>query len=178
MRWYFVYYRVDLLRNLNVLHNYHMLDLNQKYLRLLYWILVLQRSYKIIVVCPSLCVCPSVSYLFLRNGSLVFLIGILKNWQPFFQENSFLPRFGRKGHQSKSFWIFFFLSLVFQGNNQKWKLMLLIISTSIPYLAEFWFLSYGQKCCWPINMQDSLKCNVSRNRWLMKFIFSVQISIS
>ena len=30
------------------------------------------------------------------------------------------------------------------------------ISPPIPYLAEFWFSSYGPKCCQPIKLQDSL----------------------
>ena len=32
----------------------------------------------------------------------------------------------------------------------------------IPYLAKFWFSSYGPKYCWPIKLQDSLKCNMSK----------------
>ena len=30
------------------------------------------------------------------------------------------------------------------------------ISPPIPYLAKFWFSSYGPKCCQPIKLQDSL----------------------
>ena len=53
----------------------------------------------------------------------------------------------------------------------------------IPYLAKFWFLvkfwflSYGPKWCQPIKLQDSLKCNISRKKWMMKFIFGMQINI-
>ena len=47
----------------------------------------------------------------------------------------------------------------------------------IPYLAKFSFLSYGPKCCQPIKLQDSLKCNISRKKWMMKFIFGMQINI-
>ena len=36
------------------------------------------------------------------------------------------------------------------------------ISPPIPYLAKFWFSNYGPKCCQPIKLQDSLKCNISR----------------
>ena len=36
------------------------------------------------------------------------------------------------------------------------------ISPPIPYLARFSFLSYGPKCCQPVKLQDSLKCNISR----------------
>ena len=42
------------------------------------------------------------------------------------------------------------------------------ISPPIPYLAKFWFSSYGPKCCQPIKLQDSLKCNISSKKWMMK----------
>ena len=51
------------------------------------------------------------------------------------------------------------------------------ILPSISYLAKFRFSSYGPKCCWPIKLQDSLKCNISRKKWMMKFIFGMQINI-
>ena len=51
------------------------------------------------------------------------------------------------------------------------------ISPPIPYLAKFWFSSYGPKCCQPIKLQDSLKCNISRKKWMMKFVFCIQINI-
>ena len=38
------------------------------------------------------------------------------------------------------------------------------ISLKTPYLATFWFSSYGPECCWPITLQDSLKCNISRKK--------------
>ena len=38
------------------------------------------------------------------------------------------------------------------------------ISPPIPYLAQFWFLSYGPKWCQPIKLQDYLKCNISRKK--------------
>ena len=44
------------------------------------------------------------------------------------------------------------------------------ISPPITYLAKFCFSSYGQKYCWPMELQDSLKCNISRKKWMMKFI--------
>ena len=44
------------------------------------------------------------------------------------------------------------------------------ISPSITYPAKFWFLVYGSKCSWPIELQDSLKCNIWRKKWMMKFI--------
>ena len=46
----------------------------------------------------------------------------------------------------------------------------------IPYLA-FWFSNYGPKCGQPIKLQDSLKCNISRKKGMMKFIFGMPINI-
>ena len=33
-----------------------------------------------------------------------------------------------------------------------------------PYLAKFLFRSYYPKCCWPIRLQDSFKCNISKKQ--------------
>ena len=51
------------------------------------------------------------------------------------------------------------------------------ISPPIPDLPKFWFSSYGPKCYRPIKLQNSLKCNISRKKWMMKFIFGTQINI-
>ena len=51
------------------------------------------------------------------------------------------------------------------------------LSPPIPCLAKLWFSSYGPKCCQPIKLQDSLKCNISKKKWMTKFIFSMQINI-
>ena len=45
------------------------------------------------------------------------------------------------------------------------------IDISPTYSAKFGYSSYGPKCCQPINLQDSLKCNILRKKWMMKFIF-------
>ena len=50
------------------------------------------------------------------------------------------------------------------------------ISLPVPYLPKFWFSSYGSKCCQPFKLQDSLKCNIWRKRWVMKCIFGMQIN--
>ena len=50
------------------------------------------------------------------------------------------------------------------------------ISPPITYLGKFWFSSYGSKCCWPIELQDSLKCNL-RKKWMMNFIFAMSRNI-
>ena len=34
----------------------------------------------------------------------------------------------------------------------------------------FWFSSYALKYYWPIKLWHSLKCNIFRKKWLMKFI--------
>ena len=51
------------------------------------------------------------------------------------------------------------------------------IPPPVPYLAIFWFSSYGPKCCQPIKLQDSLKCIISIKKWTMKFLFGMQINI-
>ena len=51
------------------------------------------------------------------------------------------------------------------------------ISPPIPYPTKLWVSVYGPKCCQPIILQDSLKCNISRKKWMMNFIFDMQINI-
>ena len=53
----------------------------------------------------------------------------------------------------------------------------IVIDISPTHLAKFWSSSFGPKCCQPIKSQDSLKCNIVRKRWMMNFIFSMQINI-
>ena len=111
-----------------------------------------------------------------------YIIRILKNWQShFFKKNSFLPKFGQKGPEWAQKKILDFLKnfvmLVFLRNNLKSKLIYLVIDILSTRLAKFWVLSYGSKCCQPIKLQDSLKCNIVRMRWTMKFIFCKQINI-
>ena len=55
--------------------------------------------------------------------------------------------------------------------------IVLDISPPISSLTKFWFSSYESKCCQPIKWQDSLKCNISRKKWMMKFIFGMQMNI-
>ena len=105
---------------------------------------------------------------------------VFKNWQnPFSRKIYFCPNVGKKDSkwsQNRIFWILWkILSLVFLGNNLKWKLVI-DISPSNSYMIKFWVLSYRPKCCWSIKWQDSLKCNISRKKWMMKFIFGMQIN--
>ena len=97
------------------------------------------------------------------------MIGTFKNWQNLLPRKiHFCPSLGRKGPkylQNRDFWPFckIFVKLIFPGNKLIWKLILL--------------LSYGPKCCRPIKFQDSLKCYISRKKWMMKFIFGMEINI-
>ena len=52
-----------------------------------------------------------------------------------------------------------------------------VLSSPISYLAKFWFLRFGPKCCWAIKFQDSLKRIISRTKWKMEFIVAMQIDI-
>ena len=54
----------------------------------------------------------------------------------------------------------------------------IVIDISSPYLAKFWVSSYERKCCQSIKLQDSLNCNTFRKKWMMKFIFCMQINIA
>ena len=75
------------------------------------------------------------------------------------------PNVGKKGPKIK---FFGFLK------NPKYSYRYLL---PISCLAKFWFLSYGSKYCWPVKLQDPLKCNIPRKKWMMKFIFGMQIYI-
>ena len=48
------------------------------------------------------------------------------------------------------------------------------ISPPITYLAKFWFSSCEPKCCWSIEVLNSLKCNISRKKGTMNFTFGKQ----
>ena len=66
----------------------------------------------------------------------------------------------------------------FSWKQSKMKTNIVVdISPPIPYLAKFWFSSYGPKCYQPIKLQNSLKCNISRKKWMVKFVFGMQINI-
>ena len=51
------------------------------------------------------------------------------------------------------------------------------ISSLISYLENVWVSIYGSKCCQSIKLQDSLKCNISRKKWIINFIFGMHINI-
>ena len=55
--------------------------------------------------------------------------------------------------------------------------MLLIFHHQSHIWQKFWFSIYGSKCCWPIELQDSLKCNISRKKWMMKYIIAMSRNI-
>ena len=123
--------------------------------------------------------------IFPRNGSLVFsdflhngkLLEYLKADIALFPGKFFFDQIWAKRAQNvpKAFWKI--LSLVFPGNGLKLKANIVIdISPPVPYLA-IWSSSYGSRCCWLIKLQDSLKCNISRKKWMTKFIFGMHINI-
>ena len=89
----------------------------------------------------------------------------------------FCPNLGKKGPkwpQNRFFWIFKkILSLVFLGNNLKRKLILLLM---FHHQSHIWRNS-SSWCCQPIKLQDSLKCNISRKKWVIKFVFCMEINI-
>ena len=51
------------------------------------------------------------------------------------------------------------------------------VSPPMSYLARFLFWSYGPKCCHPIKLHDSLKCNILGKKRMMKCISIRQINI-
>ena len=53
----------------------------------------------------------------------------------------------------------------------------IVIDISPQYLAKFWVSGDGSKCCQPINLQDSLNCNILQTKWMMKFVFWMKINI-
>ena len=67
----------------------------------------------------------------------------------------------------------------FSWKQSKMKTNIVVdISPPIPYLAKFWFSSYGPKCCQLMKSQDSLSCNILRKNGMMNFIFGMQIKIN
>ena len=65
------------------------------------------------------------------------------------------------------------MSFFFLAFNLKWKLILLLI---FHHLFHIWQNS-SSWCCQPIKLQGSLKCNISRKKGMMKFVFCIQINI-
>ena len=53
----------------------------------------------------------------------------------------------------------------------------IVIDISPLYLAKFWVSDYGPKCCQPINLLDSLNCNILRKKTIIKFVVWMQINI-
>ena len=51
------------------------------------------------------------------------------------------------------------------------------ISPPIPVLAEFWFSIYGPKWCQPVKLQNYIKCNISKKKWMMNCIFGLELNI-
>ena len=124
-------------------------------------------------------ICPFVSPAFFSGMGYYFkfyfffskcyIFGTFKNWQSlFFPRKFIIPQIwikkAQNGPKTRLFRIL-------------WKLQNIVIGISppIPRMAKFWFYSYGSKCCWPIKLQDSLKCIIPRKKWTTKFIFDMQM---
>ena len=61
------------------------------------------------------------------------------------------------------------------NNNLKWTLILLLICQYIygkTLVVQLWAI-----CCQPIKLQGSLKCNISREKWMINFTFGMQINV-
>ena len=69
------------------------------------------------------------------------------------------------------------MSLVFLGNNIKWKLILLLIFHHQSHIWQNPGSRVWTKCCQPIILHDCLRCNISRKKWMMNFIFGMQINL-
>ena len=80
--------------------------------------------------------------------------------------------------QNRVFRIFKKILLLAFHEKSKIKTSIVIdISPHITYLVKFWFSIYELKCCWIVKLQDSLKSNISRKKWMMKFVFVMSRNI-
>ena len=98
-------------------------------------------SYKITIVCLSVCLCIHQFSIFLRNDTLFFsdfwrdgreIIRIFKNWLSLFSRKTNFCQIWTKRDQNGPKICFFFifwkiLPLVFLGSNLEWKIILLLI---------------------------------------------------
>ena len=92
---------------------------------------------------------------------------MFKDWQrPFSRKIHFYPSLGKKRpkwQQNRFFYISWkVLSLVFFGNNLTLTLIFLILLFNINPIS---------------GMQGYLKCNMSRKKWMVNFVFGIQIKI-
>ena len=98
----------------------------------------------------------------------------------FFRKIHFCPNLGKKGPkwpQNRAFWTFWkILWLVFLESNPDWKLILSLIFYHQSHIYQVLGLEL-LKCSQPIKLQDSLKCNIARKKWIMKFISDMEINI-
>ena len=53
----------------------------------------------------------------------------------------------------------------------------IVINISPPYRSKLWVSIYAPKYCHPIRLQDSLKCNILRKKWMIKLVFCLLINI-
>ena len=80
--------------------------------------------------------------------------------------------FGENGPKIGFFGFFGKFGISFSWKWSKMKTNIVIdISPQILYLTKLWLSSYEPKCCQPIKLQDSFKCNILRKKWMMKLCF-------
>ena len=131
------------------------------------------------LACLTVRVCVSLKPMFLGICSLVccfFGKVILSqnklntNWNKIWEK---WAKWSRNG----VFWIFWkILSLVFSGNNLKWK-MLLIIFHCKALIWQNYGPKYVPKCSQVIKLLYLLRCNISRKNQEIKLIWCMQINI-
>ena len=78
--------------------------------------------------------------------------------------------FGQKGHKmapKQGFFLEFLknFAVSFSWKQSKMNSIIVIdISPPIPYLSKFRFSSFMPYFCWPVKLQDYLKCEMSRKK--------------
>ena len=135
-------------------------------------------------VCLSICLLVFVGQfcIFLRNGLLVFSdfwhggrwLEYIKTHRAFCcRKIQFYANLGKKGSKWPQIAFLDFLKnfvIIFLGNNLKWKLLLLLIwQNSVSQVMAKNAVSQSK-------LQDSLKCNISRKKWMTKSICGMQIN--
>ena len=94
-----------------------------------------------------------------------------------FVENSFLLKFGQKELKNKVFCIFWKCCHFFSWKQFKMKILLILDFSLQTLCLEKLLVWSNYPCFWPIRLQDSLKCTISRKKWVIKLICILQINI-
>ena len=127
-----------------------------------FWVSSYRRSYKMSVRHFFLDWVISFFW-FLHNCWKLEFIKTDRAWKKVPVKFIFTHNFGKKGPPILDLLKNFVISFSWKWSKMKTNIVT-DISPPIPYLAKFWVSSYGSKCCWPIKLQGSLKCNISRKK--------------